>query len=79
MLLTPYKSYEISTEHAHRSEECCNCNGKKKDNNYFVRARFFINAKQSFCKNVKVLKQSRQKKWVGRMCKQQILVGKINN
>ena len=33
----------------------------------FVRARFFINAKQSFCKNVKVLKQSisRQKKWAG--------------
>ena len=37
------------------------CEGKQnKTNNYFgsIRARFLINAKQDYCKNIKVLKQS---------------------
>ena len=51
---------------------------ENKTNDYFVRVSFFINAKQEFCENVKVLKQSRRKKrWVECVSKKFLIVPKI--
>ena len=78
----------VLMEHSLTSEECCGfrkvatrktrqCR-KTRRNYYFVRVSFFINAKQEFCENVKVLKQSRHKKrWVECVSNKFLIVPKI--